>query len=86
MEEIAVKKIIENNGKVLLLLRQIPINQFVSKDGKVMSDKFNAWKSWLGSNHVLKTQTHFLFCEMIQEAEWEDVLPENSKNEQEDHS
>jgi len=28
-----------------------------------------AYRDWMGCNHVLRTQTHFLFCETIEEAE-----------------
>jgi hypothetical protein len=27
-----------------------------------------AWRDYLGCDHVLRSQTHFLFCETIEEA------------------
>jgi hypothetical protein len=29
------------------------------------------YRDWVGADHVLRTPTHFLFCETIQEAEFE---------------
>jgi len=34
------------------------------------------FRDWLKADHVLRTQTHFLFCETIQDVEWEDVVEE----------
>jgi hypothetical protein len=28
---------------------------------------------WCGADHVLKNQTHFLFCETIEEVEFEEI-------------
>ena len=28
-----------------------------------------AYRDWVGCDHVLRSQTHFLFCETIEEAE-----------------
>ena len=28
-----------------------------------------AYRDWLGCDHVLRNQTHFMFCQTIQEAE-----------------
>lgn len=58
------------------VLRQIPHQRFMRKDGSMIVEKFNAWKSWLKSDHVLKNSTHFLFCETIVDVDWEDVTEE----------
>jgi hypothetical protein len=38
-------------------------------------NKVRAVRDFLGADHVLKDQTHFLFCETIQDVEWEEVEP-----------
>ena len=32
-------------------------------------DLVQAYRDWKGCNHVLRSQTHFIFCQTIQEAE-----------------
>ena len=32
-------------------------------------DLVQAYRDWLGCDHVLRTQSHFMFCQTIQEAE-----------------
>jgi hypothetical protein len=65
------------NGRMYKLVRQMPIHQFTRKDGSIIADKYNAWKEWLDTDHVFKTQTHFLFCETVPDVSWEDVPIEN---------
>jgi hypothetical protein len=73
MEEIIIGKLIKYNGYFYKFIRQIPLHQFTRKDGSIIPEVFNAWKSHLESDHVLKTQTHFIFCETIPDVEWEEV-------------
>jgi hypothetical protein len=32
-------------------------------------DLVQAYRNWQGCDHVLRSQTHFMFCQTIQEAE-----------------
>ncbi len=77
MEEIVISKLLNYNGRMYKLVRQMPIHQFTRKDGSIMAEKYNAWKEWLQTDHVFKTQTHFLFCETVPDVSWEDVPIEN---------
>jgi hypothetical protein len=40
---------------------------------------FNGWKEFLGADHVLRTSTHFLYCETIPDVEWEEVIEETQE-------
>ena len=67
------KKPYEHNGNLYLIIREMPLHNFTRKDGSIIPEVFNGWKEYLGAEHVLKTKTHFLFCEKVQDVEWEDV-------------
>ena len=69
MEEIIIGKLLKYNGNFYRLVRQMPLHQFTRKDGSIMGEKYTAWKEWLKADHVFKTQSHFLFCETVQDAE-----------------
>ena len=69
MEEIVISKLLKYNGNLYKQIRQMPIHQFTRKDGSIMGEKYNAWKEWLSADHVFKTQTHFVFCETVKDAE-----------------
>ena len=77
MEEITIKKIIFHETRAYKLLREFPHYFFMGKDGGIIAEKFNAWRGWLGADHVLKTRTHFLFCETIQDIEYKKVKSES---------
>ena len=50
--------------------RDIMITKFVIKGtDQINMDLVQAYRDWLGCDHVLRSQTHFMFCQTIQEAE-----------------
>ena len=54
-----------HQGNLYIILRQIPFHNF-EKHG---IDKVKAWRDYLGADHVLKSQTHYMFCETVKDAE-----------------
>jgi hypothetical protein len=68
-----MKELFFNGGEVYLIIRRIPIHNFTKRDGSVIPEIFNGWKQYLGADKVLKTQTHFLFCETVEEPVWEEA-------------
>jgi hypothetical protein len=74
------KELFKNGNDLYIILRKIHIHNLSNKNGSVKAELFNAWKEYLGSDKVLKNQTHFLFCETIQEPEWEDIPNESLVN------
>jgi hypothetical protein len=69
-----IKEIFFNNGKAYVILRSLPQHNVTRKDGTIDAELFNAWKTYLGADHVLRTSEDFLYCETIPDVEWEDIL------------
>jgi hypothetical protein len=67
------QQLYRNGEDLYLILREVEISRLLDKAGQIRGDAFNALKDYLGSDKVLKNQSHFLFCETIQEANWEDI-------------
>ena len=50
--------------------RDIMITKFVIKGtDQINMNLVQAYRDWLGCDHVLRNQTHLMFCQTIQEAE-----------------
>ena len=50
--------------------KDIVVDKFLIKGtNKLNMDLVQAYRDWLGCDHVLRTQSHFMFCQTIQEAE-----------------
>ena len=57
------------NDEAYVVKRETPIHMFTQKDKNSLNmDLLQAWRNYLGCNHVLRTQTHFLMCERIEDA------------------
>jgi hypothetical protein len=67
-----MKQLYYHNNKAYLINRRIPVHNF-EKDGRVHLDFVQAWRDYLGCDHVLRDQTHFIFCETIEDVEFEEV-------------
>jgi len=70
-----MKKLYFYNGNVYLVLRDIPASNFYNKE-ELNRELLNAWKEYLGADHILKTDNRFLFCETVSEPEWNEVTNE----------
>lgn len=58
------------NGNYYIVHRVIPIHMFKTKDGVVHTDWMKIWKDHLiGVDHVMKTETHVIFAETVQDAQ-----------------
>ena len=74
-----MKPLYKHGDKLYQVKREIAIHNFLPKGGNVIQMDFvKAWRDWLGVDHVLKTQTHFLFVMNVDDIEFEEV-----KNEEE---
>jgi hypothetical protein len=71
------QQLYRNGEDLYLILREVEISRLLDKAGQIRGDAFNALKDYLGSDKVLKNQSHFLFCETVQEANWEDITDTN---------
>lgn len=66
------KQLYYHNDKAYLINRRIPSHNF-EKKGHLHMDVVKAWMEWLGCDHVLKDQKHFIFVETIQDIEFEEI-------------
>ena len=48
--------------------RQIPHHNIVDKQGNTHLDMIKTLQDELGCNHTLKTQTHYLICQRVEDA------------------
>jgi len=57
------------NGQHYIIHRAVPIHVFKSKDGVLQTEWMKIWKDMmLNVNHVMKTETHVLFAETVEDA------------------
>jgi len=58
------------NGNTYIVKREVATHNFSIKGQDRLNMKLvEDYMKWIGCDHVLRTQTHFLFCETIQDAE-----------------
>jgi len=58
------------NDKAYIVKREVPTHNFQQKGtNRLNMELLAAYRDYLGCDHVLRTQTHFLMCETIEEAE-----------------
>jgi hypothetical protein len=61
------------NDQAYVVKRELPITKFEIKGaGKLNMELVQAYRDWMGCDHVLRSQTHFMFCETIEEVVEED--------------
>jgi len=69
-----MKSVYKHNDTAYIPLSQVAVTKFIHKDGEQPDMEYvKAYRDWVGADHVLRTQSHFMFCETIQDAEWEDI-------------
>ena len=65
-----MKQLYKHNDKWYIIHRNISISLFTNKEGIIDLEAVKGWRDYLTNvDHVLRTETHFLFAETIQEAE-----------------
>ena len=58
------------NDKVYIVKREVSVSTFeVKGQNRLNMELLQAYRDYLGCDHVLRTPTHFLMCETIPEAE-----------------
>jgi len=57
------------NDNYYIVHRVMPIHVFKTKDGVIQTEWMKAWKEHLiGVDHVMKTESHVIFAETVQDA------------------
>ncbi len=69
------KRLYIHNDQYYILNRSISTHNFENK-GEVDLEYVKLWRDYLGCDHVLRTQTHFLFVETLPEYEFEEIKEE----------
>ncbi len=58
------------NNQAYVVKQEVNVNAFSIKGNNELNmNLVQAYRDWKGCDHVLRTQTHFLFCETIKDAE-----------------
>ena len=62
-----------SNNQAYVVKRELLTTKFEIKGtGKLNMELVQSYMKWQGCDHVLRNQTHFMFCETIEEAVEED--------------
>jgi hypothetical protein len=79
-----MKHLYKHNDKCYFIHRSISLSRFTNNEGIIDLEGVKLWRDGLPFvDHVLRTDTHFLFVETIQDAE---IIEENQEMVEEAHS
>ena len=56
-------KLYRHQGNLYKIIRNVHLHNFQTLD------QVQEFRDYVNSNHVLKTKTHYMFCEVVEEAE-----------------
>lgn len=72
-----MKQIYTHGEKAYIVLKRVADFKFrVKLDMEPDMETVKEYRDWIGADHVLRDQTHFIFCQTIPDIEWEEVLEE----------
>ena len=58
------------NDQAYVVKQEVRVGRFEIKgSNRLNMELVQAYRDWMGCDHVLRSQTHFMFCETIEEAE-----------------
>ena len=67
-------QIYKHGDQAYIILRQKMIFTFAKTfDADPNMELVQLYMKWCGADHVLRSQTHFMFCETIPEVEFEEI-------------
>jgi hypothetical protein len=65
-------EIIKHDDKAYGVLRKAPIHRFAERMGmQPNAEHVNMYKQWVGADTIIQTETHFMFCELIPDVDFE---------------
>lgn len=67
-----MKELFFYNDNAYLVIRKLRTSYFYKKE-ELNRELLNTWKDYLGAEHILKTDTHFLMVESLKEPEWTEI-------------
>lgn len=63
-----------HNKEAYIVKRSVLIHHFASTlNDEPNMEYVQLYRDWVGADHVLRTPTHFLFCETVQSVEFEEL-------------
>ena len=65
------------HGENAYVVKRKAAEHFCTHGNEPNMEYLKEYRDWVGADHVLRDQTHFIFCETVQDIEWEDL--ENEK-------
>jgi len=69
-----MKQLYKHEDKAYLILRRIGEWRFQKKlTEPIDMERVKMFRDWVGADHVLRDQTHFIFCETIPDIEFEEL-------------
>ena len=71
-----MKQLYKHGGNAYLIIHKSQFFKFEDENHNVDLEKVKVYRDWLKSDHVSRDQTHFLFCETIQDIEFEEIIEE----------
>ena len=67
-----MRPVYKHNDAAYVILDQKLISHFAPRlDEQPNMEYVHMWMKWRGADHVLRNETHFMFCETIKDAEYE---------------
>lgn len=78
LQDFNMNQIHTHGGKAYIILRRAWEGKFTPKlDQDPDMEYVKMFRDWVGADHVLRDKTHFLFCETIEDIEWEELSSED---------
>jgi len=72
-----MKQIYRHGDKTYVILKRVLEGHFSKKIGENPNTEYiQMYRDWIGADHVLRDQTHFMFCETIPDVEFEEIKEE----------
>lgn len=69
-----MRSVYKHNDAAYVVLDQKPISHFAKLLGEQPNmEHVQMYMQWRGADHVLRSETHFMFCETIKDAEYDEV-------------
>jgi hypothetical protein len=73
-----MRPVYSHGGKAYIVLERRWEGHFTPKlDQDPDMERVKMYRDWIGADHVLRDQTHYLFCETIEDIEWEELSSES---------
>jgi hypothetical protein len=63
-----------HNKEAYIVKKSVLIHHFApSLDKDANMEYVQMYRDWVGADHVLRTPTHFLFCETVRDTDFEEI-------------